>query len=105
MSKYEVTRHCVRNAIKSLVDIGYVYTVQGSGTFIRENNREGCLRVSDIKGLYAEFGEENIETKLVRFNIVEADEKFSEIMKCKIGTPIYDCVRLRIVKGISCFFR
>lgn len=98
MNEYGVTRYCVRNSIEILVNMGCVYPVQGSGMFVRESKRDGCLSVNDTRGLQAEFKKENIETKLISMEIVEADNKLSKIFKCDVGTPIYNIVRLRIVE-------
>ncbi len=99
MAEYNVTRYCVRNAINILIELGFIYPVQGSGIFVRGSKREGCLTLIETKGLQGEFGKENVKTKVISLKIVEADEKLTEKFKCKNGTPIYEVVRLRIVKG------
>lgn len=99
IKEYSITRYCVRNAIEILVSMGYIYPVQGSGMFVRESKREGCLSVNSTKGISAEYPDKNIETKVIRLNVIEADEEIAKRMKCKVGTQIYDIVRLRIVDG------
>ena len=53
--------------------------------------------------LIEEYGDNpgnKIINKLLDIQIVEADEKLSEQMNCKVGTPVYYLKRLRIVDGI-----
>ena len=46
-----------------------------------------------------------IVNKLLDIQVIEADEKLSQQMNCKIGTPVYYLKRLRIVDGIPLCFR
>lgn len=100
MQQYGVSRYCVRNAISILVEFGLVYPVQGSGMFVRESKREGCLSLGSTKGLTAELSDHKIEAKVYHLEIIPADEKIATRMKCKIGTPVYYIIRLRILDGV-----
>jgi len=100
MQQYGVSRYCVRNAINILVELGLVYPVQGSGMFVRESKREGCLSLGSTKGLTAELSDHTVEAKVYHLEIIPADEKIATRMKCKIGTPIYYIIRLRTLDGV-----
>lgn len=100
MQQYGVSRYCVRNAISILVEFGLVYPVQGSGMFVRESKREGCLSLGSTKGLTSELSDHTVEAKVYHLEIISADEKIATRMKCKIGTPVYYIIRLRILDGV-----
>lgn len=100
MKQYGVSRYCVRNAINILVELGLVYPVQGSGMFVRESKKEGCLSLGSTKGLTAELSDQKVEAKVYHLEIMPADEKIATRMKCKIGTPVYYIIRLRILDGV-----
>lgn len=99
MDTYKVSRYCVRNAINILMGMGYVYPVQGSGMFIRESKREGCMSLRNTRGLTEELNEKQVETKVVRLEVIPADEAIAKRMKCKEGTLLYYLVRVRKVNG------
>lgn len=99
MQKYGVTRYCVRNAIDILVGMGQVIPIQGSGMFLRENKRSNYISINVTKGLFEEFKDKNLTTKLISFQLTVADLRLADRMECKIGTPLYHIKRLRIVDG------
>lgn len=100
MKQYSVSRYCVRNAINILVELGLVYPVQGSGIFVRESKKEGCLSLGSTKGLTAELAGHRVDAKVFHIEIIKADEKIATRMKCKIGTPVYYIVRLRLLDDV-----
>ncbi len=97
--KYNVSRYCVRNAIDVLIKLGLVYPVQGSGMYIRESKREGCLSLNNTRGITDELAGKKVVTKVESLELVEADEQLAARMKCEIGTPIYAIKRKRFVEG------
>lgn len=99
MNKYEASRNTIRKAISILVDRGYIYQVQGSGIFIRESSKEGCITLSDMKGLTGDFHSDKITTKILDLKIIHADEEISNKLKCQIGIEIYFVKRLRFLNG------
>lgn len=97
MTLYGVTRYCVRNAVNMLVEQGYMYPVQGSGIFVRESKKVGCLSLHSTKGLAAEFPNESIRTTVIKLEIISADQSIAERLKCPECTPVYYMIRLREV--------
>ncbi len=98
--KYNVSRYCVRNAIDVLIKLGLVYPVQGSGMYIRESKKDGCLSLNNTRGVTDELAGKNIDTEVKSLELIEADEELAERMKCEIGTPIYAIKRRRSVDGV-----
>ncbi|MDD6794208.1 MAG: GntR family transcriptional regulator, partial [Clostridiaceae bacterium] len=69
MQEYNASRNTIRKAISILVDRGYIYQVQGSGIFIRETSRDGCITLGNIRGLTGDFKSRKITTKLLDLSI------------------------------------
>lgn len=44
MRQYQVTRYTLRQALKDLANLGYIYQAHGSGTFARPHHVEGPYR-------------------------------------------------------------
>ncbi len=99
VEQYGVSKYCVRNAISILVEFGLVYPVQGSGMYIRESKREGCLSLRNTRGLTAELTSHTVTTKVIHLEKMPADEKIAARMKCKVGTQVYFMIRARKLDG------
>lgn len=99
MKKFEVSRNTIRKAIEILVEYGYIYQVQGSGIFLREFSKPGCITMRGMKGLTNEFSGDKLTSELLDLSLIEADEELAEKMKCKVNTKIYHVKRVRYVNG------
>jgi len=101
MKIYEASRNTIRKAISLLVDRGYIYQVQGSGIFIRESSKEGCITLGDMKGLTGDFSSDKITAKLLELKVICADEELARRLKCDVGIEVYSVKRLRFLNGES----
>ena len=99
MRKFQVSRNTIRRALKMLVDQGYVYQVQGSGLFLREFSRPGCITIRKMQGLTKELAGKNMNSRIIELSLVLADEKLASKMKCELGDSLYYIKRLRFVNG------
>lgn len=97
IEQYGVTRYCVRNAINILIELGEVYSVQGSGMFIRKKRGYGYFNLSHTKGLTKELEGKQVDTIVISVETKIADENLASRMQCDIGTEIYYIVRIRNV--------
>ena len=97
IATYGVTRYCVRGAVSQLVSLGELYPVQGSGMYVRESKREGCLSVNGVPGLTADFGEGRLRTEAKSIELIGATGDLAKRMKCAEGTEVYQLLRLRYV--------
>ena len=95
IEEYGVSRNTIRNAIKILMNLGIIYPVQGSGMFVRAPKKKGTVYLNSTRGVTMDNPGNKIINKLLDIQIVEADEKLSEQMNCKVGTPVYYLKRLR----------
>lgn len=101
IAMYNVTRYCVRNAVNKLVEEGCMYPVQGSGIFVRESKKAGCLSLQNTIGLSAEFPNVKIKTKVIKLEIIAADDEIAKRLKCGKDTKVYEIIRLRTVGDIK----
>lgn len=99
MNIFSVSRNTIRKAIEILVNHGYVYQVQGSGIFLRDSQKGKCVSLQEMNGLTKEFDDKRIESKIIEFSIIDADEKLAEKFKCALNTKIYHIKRVRYVNG------
>ncbi len=99
MDRYHVTRYCLRNAIDVLMKMGLVYAVQGSGMYIRQSKREGCLSLGSTRGVTGELPRHNITTEVLHLELRKADEELAFRMKCEVGTNVYYLIRKRKMDG------
>lgn len=97
MRKFEVSRNTIRKAVEILVSQGYVYQVQGSGIFIREFQKPGCITLSTMSGLTKTFPQDILKSELLELKVIEATEWLIKKMKCSSDTKIYYVKRLRYV--------
>ncbi|KFN01928.1 GntR family transcriptional regulator [Bacillus clarus] len=99
MNRFEVSRNTIRKVISQLVNRGYIFQVQGSGMFLRETSVTDYINLGSLRGLTKNLASQNIETKVLELQVIEADEPIAERMQCQHGTKLYYLKRLRIVDG------
>ncbi|WP_019243330.1 MULTISPECIES: GntR family transcriptional regulator [Bacillus] len=100
MRRFDVSRNTIRKAIEILVENGYVYQVQGSGIFLREFTKPGCITMRNMIGLTNEFAKDELKSELLELSLLDADESLAHQMKCKVNTKIYYIKRLRYLNGV-----
>jgi GntR family transcriptional regulator of bglA len=99
IKRFNVSKNTIRKAIDILVSKGYIYRVQGSGIFLREFSKLGCVKIRDMNGLTKQYFNEKIESKVLKFSLINADEKLASKMKCEVNTKVYYIKRLRYLNG------
>lgn len=99
MKKLNVSKNTIRKAIDVLVSKGYIYRVQGSGVFLREFSKLGCVDMKEMNGLTKTYPSEKLESKVLKFSLIDADEELAGKMKCKVNTKIYYVKRVRYLNG------
>lgn len=94
---FKVSRNTIRKAIEILAKKGLVFSIQGSGLFIRRSSCEGCVNLENFYGLTKAFNG-NIVSKIVEFSVIIANEWLASKMKCKLGAEIYYVERIRYLE-------
>lgn len=96
MKKFNVSRNTIRNAIELLNEQGIVTSIQGSGSYISFplKEKEKVINLSNKLGFKSlNFGKLN--SKVINFSIINADECTSKYLSCCKNEEIYYVKRLR----------
>lgn len=99
IARLNVSKNTVRKAIDILVSKGYIYRIQGSGIFLRDFSKEGCMDVREMNGLTKTYSKNKLKSKVLKLSLIDADEELASKMKCKVNTKVYYVKRVRYLKG------
>lgn len=99
LKEFEVSRNTIRSAVNMLVDQAILYRVQGSGVYIRETEREDAINLSLIKSVPIAFDHHSINTKVLKHELIKADEELANQFKIPVGSLVYKFERLRLKDG------
>lgn len=100
IERFGVSRSTVRKAIGRLVAQGYIYQVQGSGIFLRSMPHEEYISLEQLKGLSRDFPHSQIESRVIKLELVEAGEDLAKVAECRPDDLFYHVIRLRVKDGI-----
>lgn len=94
---YGLSRTTIRKAIGKLKQDGYVHSRQGSGVYV---NPPEFYEEKSLTTLSERIDmNENIETTILDFKILEADEELSQVFNLSIGSKFFYFERLRKIDG------
>ena len=97
---YDVSRMTIRKALEKLIEHGWLYRIQGSGNYVkRDVSRKSYSGDTKTFGLTQYLNDKNIESKMIRFDVLLADKDLANKLYCKLGDMIYYVERIRIVNG------
>ena len=95
-----VFQHLRLKALDLLVRDGYIIRRRGSGTVVQDwRQQEKARMIQTLTGTKAVYGSE-VESKIIEFAIVGADEVVAEKLGVSIGDFVYKIIRLRIIHSI-----
>lgn len=99
MAQYQVSRYALRQALSQLSDLGYIYQVQGVGSFVRPRRVNNTLTVQHNLGLTEEMARPGRTIRTVtasRRKIQAADADFlPENSEVSLQTALIEITRLR----------
>lgn len=99
IARLNVSKNTVRKAIDILVTKGYIYRVQGSGIFLRDFSREGCMDIREMNGLTKTYSNNNLKSKVLEVSLIDADKELASKMRCNVNTKLYYVKRVRYLNG------
>lgn len=99
-ARFGVSRMTVRQALKSLTDLGVIYSQRGKGTFVAENKLEKSFRqvLSFTEEMAARGSKPS--SKVLRFEVESADETVATALQVPVGTKVISLRRLRLADSI-----
>lgn len=99
--EFETSRITIQNALEILRKSGYIYSRQGSGTYVRQNvlsTMSRATRADDYMGSmdsYSTMG--TVTTKIIQFDVRFPTENEQYNLMLTPSNPVYDIIRLRIL--------
>jgi GntR family transcriptional regulator len=98
--KYQISRMTVRQAFTQLVNEGYLYRLQGKGTFVAERKIEQPLQgltsfTEDMKARGLEPG-----SQLIHFEIIPANRQIAGQLLIAEHGPVYEIKRIRMADSV-----
>ena len=98
--KYQISRMTVRQAFTQLVNAGYLYRLQGKGTYVSDRKIEQPLQgltsfTEDMKARGLEAG-----SQLINFQIIPATNQIANQLSIQEYGPVYEIKRIRLADKI-----
>ena len=94
---YGVSRDTVRRALKKLVDLNFVESIQGKGNFIKD----GLTGSSLIYNSLVEKKFREISSEVLEFTEIKAGKEFSKIFDTSADDTLFQYKRIRIVDFVK----
>ena len=74
------------------------------GIFVRRKNRKGYINLTSPRGFTDNLKENKITSKVLDFQLMDANDEISELIECDKGDKVYMVKRIRYVDGnIMCY--
>ena len=99
MEQYQVSRITVRRAIDELVAGGYLYKVQGKGTYVKSDDySQNLFAITSCTDDVIRLGR-NPSKKVTASEIVPADAKRARLLNTAIGDELFRLERITMADG------
>lgn len=98
---YGVQRIKVRRAYEKLEEMGYIYSKQGKGRYVKDRSKPIELVLSGNQSFTEKMIEKGYQYKSVKLHCIkiEYNKKIFNELKLEKGETVYKLSRLRIVEG------
>jgi GntR family transcriptional regulator, N-acetylglucosamine utilization regulator len=99
-AQFGVSRMTVRQALKSLADLGVIYSRRGKGTFVAGHKLEKSFRqvLSFTEEMAARGARPS--SRVLRFRVEAADESVAEVLRVPVGEKLVSLKRLRLADSV-----
>ncbi len=99
-TQFGVSRMTVRQALKSLADLGVIYSRRGKGTFVAGNKLEKSFRqVLSFTEEMAARGS-SASSRVLKFRVEDADEAAADALRVPVGEKVFSLRRLRLADTV-----
>lgn len=99
-SQFNVSRITVRQALNGLAQSGYIYKIQGKGSFV--SSKKADMQLNHLIGFSDEMRNQGMEpsTRLLDLSVLAPSDKMAQALHIDKSQKIYSIVRLRCADGI-----
>ncbi len=99
-SQFNVSRITVRQALNGLAQDGYIYKIQGKGSFV--TSKRADMQLDHLIGFSDEMRSQGMEpsTKLLDISVITPGDKVAQSLHIEKTQKIYIITRLRCAEGI-----
>lgn len=100
--RFHVPRITVRKAYKRLEELGYIYSKQGKGSYVKERHLQIPLVLSGDASFSQKMKEQgyNYQSKTVFCEEIDYNKKIFESLGVREGDPVFKIGRLRFVDNL-----
>ncbi|MFH7927684.1 GntR family transcriptional regulator [Enterobacter roggenkampii] len=95
---FNVSRVTVRQALKLLTEEQIVESIQGSGTYVKEERVN--YDIYQLTGFYEKLADRNVDThsEVSIFEVLKADAKIAEKLNLSLDDKVWHVKRVRFIK-------
>ncbi len=98
---YGVSRMTIRSVITQFVSEGFLYRIQGKGTFVSAPKLEiSGLHYTGIRSQLEEMGQ-SVSTKLLSCGRIPANSHLAANLQIPVGREVYAIRRIRTANGVN----
>lgn len=101
--KYDTSRVTIKKALDLLSIEGLIFSIQGSGTYVKKNITQITdtgVKIGQNIGLTHQIGEQSeLVNKILVFNVRFPSEEECEQLMIQKESPVYEIKRLRIINN------
>lgn len=97
LAEYEVSRNTIRNALGILYNQGLIKRIQGSGYFVTKplHKETNIMNMANKAGLNQIGNPLIVHSKVLKLEVIQADEELAQFLCCPVGDSVYFVQRLR----------
>ncbi|MGM0124273.1 hypothetical protein IGI37_001647 [Enterococcus sp. AZ194] len=97
IKQYGVSKSTIVNALNILEKSGIIYQIQGSGIFVRRNQRIGYVNLIENQGFTTDLDEFVITSKVLLLEKIIPSEEVRSNLECSKDELVYHVKRLRYI--------